>query len=277
MKKYLSVFYLIARESLYKLLGLFVFGGVMQAIVVIYEISQNGENGLFKVFDESELHIAFMLFFILTSVLLCKTGMRFSSDISYTLRRLRIKETDVFVVQCVYNAIILFMGLLLEVILMFALAVFANNKIAEPFATSQSVYLLLFSDRFLINLFCGSDILRIVRNILLCISSAVNYATLSYLIRYQHIWWPALVFCVYFYFSFMFSDLLFDGEKLIVLDDYNDFYSDTGIERNCVLRVYILESDGVKYYCKWYGSLGGENRQIFNYTFFRYSQINTLS
>lgn len=77
--------------------------------------------------------------------------------------------------------------------------------------------------------------------------------------------------------SFMYSDLLFDGEKLIVLDDNEDFYSDTGNERNCVLRVYVLESDGVKYYCKWYGSLGGENRQICNYTFFIYTQINTLS
>lgn len=200
MKKYISVFRLSARESLYRLVLLWVLSFALQGTLTFFALKD--------VLTRAEIPSVPMLFggthfavpviffitLILTAVLLCKTGMQFSSKIGYTLRRLSVSEKTVFVMQSIYNFIMLLLYYVFSVCFYFALISLCAKQFPAELITVQTVYKTFYENGFFANLIGGTDVLRIIRNVTTLASLAVNYAAFSFLFRRGKRWIPAAVY-----------------------------------------------------------------------------------
>lgn len=202
MKKYISVFCLIMRESFFKIFALIILSLAVQASLVFFCMPiAAGEEipSVTAVFDMSKIHIVFYVLITALAVLLCKTGMQFRTSVGYTLKRLRIREESIFFIQCIYNFLIISIAVLLEVILCFYLASFAADNLPEKFITTQSVYLAFYKTQFIQNLFAGRDVLRIIRNIIGMLAFSCNCGALSFLYRRGKKWFGiAIILPIFF-------------------------------------------------------------------------------
>lgn len=188
MKKYLSVFTLIARESLFRIPLLWILSAVAQTVSFVYSVVYKDVqlNAIFSrafEYDGISVFVIFGITLLLTGLLLIKTGMEFRTKSGYTLRRLRIEEKKVFLVQAVYNGLMLFLLILFETVLIFALLNFGYMRIEEKLVTNQSVYLSFYESGFVQNVFSGRDALRAVRNILTVSSLGFSLSAFTFLWR----------------------------------------------------------------------------------------------
>lgn len=206
MKKHLSVFYLIARESIYKLFFSGVLFFALQS-AIYYAVNKDFSfvfSSLGHRLDSKENFTLILVFYaalLLFSLLLIKTGMQFNSKSGYTLRRLRINEKWVFIHQGIYNFLMLMLFFILEVLIMYVLVSFTVAGASEK-AGPQAVYITFYESAFLQNIFAGRDALRAVRNIICIFSYSVNLSAFSYLSRYGKKWIPVFIFAALLYIPF---------------------------------------------------------------------------
>ncbi len=194
MKKYLSVFYLTARESIYKISLLWLISGILQSVsLAVFLVTQPTLPKVSLFSEKAYLPVFFSVTLVLTAVLLAKTGMQFNSKTGYTLRRLLVSEKAVFVLQTVYNFMMLFILLLFEVLLIFLLLTAGKNALSEEFISVQTEYKAFYGDLFIHNLFAGRDVLRIARNILTLFSLGINLSAFSFLFRRNQKWLGAVI------------------------------------------------------------------------------------
>ena len=183
MKKHLSVFMLIARGSIYKLLILFVLltgvEGIVFYLTLQNELMIAAElgmelSGMEYVFSSGRVFWIAALIFLLMTAQLCIVGCNFGSRQSYTLRRLRISEKSVFIWQAVFNALSFLM--LWAVQLGVALALCQWYVSASGETSGQAVMLAFYRHKFLHSLLPLSDITRLIRNILMVFALSVTAA-----------------------------------------------------------------------------------------------------
>ena len=183
MKKYLSVFSLVARESLFRISALWVASAVIQTVLFYFAVLSEDMKKtqlLYRAFEYKQwISGAFALTLLLTGILLMKTGMEFRTKTGYTLRRLRISERSIFLLQSTYNSLMLFLLLLFEFVFMFALMNFGKGFIDEKFITNQTVYTGFYISDVLHNVFAGRDIVMVLRNILMMLSLGFNLSAFS--------------------------------------------------------------------------------------------------
>ena len=224
MKKYLSVFTLVARESLYRISLLWVLSALAQTVSFYYAVIYKDVQSTMAfsrafAYDGISPAVIFGITVLLTGLLLMKTGMEFRTKSGYTLRRLRMEEKKVFLVQSAYNSIILFMLLLSEVVLIFILINAGYLRFDEKFVTNQSVYLSFYESPFVQNVFCGKDILRAARNILMVLSGGVSLSAFTFLWRRNKKFIPAVLLLAVLALSFTMgagiSDVEFDAGILL--------------------------------------------------------------
>lgn len=199
MKKHLSVFSLIARDSIYKIFCLWILSAVLQSVFFSFQLKKQTSAEIPSVkgsFEGAFIWVIFAIFFVITLTMLTKTGMQFSSKTGYTLRRLRISEKNVFLWQSTYNFIMIFLTVIFEILLCFFLAKTAAGALPEKFITNQSIYIAFYDCAFLQNLFAGRDTVRIIRNIIMIISLSINCSAFSYLIRRNKKWLGLIVVIV---------------------------------------------------------------------------------
>ena len=110
MKKYLSVFEMITRSTLYKVLIVLVAMGAVQMSMFWAELMETVDNvsdktgiGMEMIVDKSHLDVPLAVGFVLVTILLCWSGCNIGSNQGYTLRRLQIGERAVFGLQILYN------------------------------------------------------------------------------------------------------------------------------------------------------------------------------
>ena len=190
MKKYISVFSVIARESMVKISVLWVISAVLQAVIFVREMVRGKANDsalisyAFDLFDDKiGLPVVFGLTIIITGFLLMKTGMEFRTRTGYTLRRLRITERQAYVVQSVYNCFMLFMLFVFETALCFFLVKWGTTRIDAKLLTSQTVYLTFYTTIFLKEIFAGRNIVMVIRNLFFIAAMGFNLSAFSYLWR----------------------------------------------------------------------------------------------
>ena len=190
MKKYLSVFSVIARESIWRISFLWIVSAVLQTVFFYREmLSENVQSSkmVAKAFTSYEDNITvpmlFALTILLTGILLMKTGMDFRTRTGYTLRRLRITEKQVYVLQSVYNSLMLFILFLFETALCFAFVNWGTTFFDARYITNQTVYLTFYSSEFLSDMFAGRDIINILRNLLMIASMGFNISCFSHMWR----------------------------------------------------------------------------------------------
>lgn len=213
MKKYLSVFSLITRESIYRLTLLWIVSAFAQLACLTYNFYIDTNNSklqlhslsverLFQSWNDSHISFVFYISLILFVLLLVKTGMEFHSKTGYTLRRLRISENKVFILHGIYNSVTLLMFLVAEVFLFFIFVLVIKNYFPEEIISSQTLYKTFYRSDFIHGLFAGRDILRAVRNVFAMSALGFNLASFSTLIRRGKKWFPAVILIALFYFLY---------------------------------------------------------------------------
>ena len=150
MKRYLSVFEMITRSSIYKVL-LVIVAMVATEIVFFYNAFSAQEGVSFEFYvDKSYYSIIFQVAYILVTIMIVLPGMNIGSIQSYTLQRLSIKESRIFWVQALYNlcAYVLLWGVQLAVIL--GSFVYYQNSLPEgAIVSNQTLFLAFYRGMFM--------------------------------------------------------------------------------------------------------------------------------
>ena len=187
MKKYLSVFFVIARESIYRISFLWLISAIFQIAAFYFEmftehmLSTKLIGEAFAPYgDRICIPLIFALTILFTGILLMKTGMEFRVKTGYTLRRLRISEKQVFVIQSFYNSMMILLLFMLETALCFFLAEWGTTFIDPKYIANQTVYLAFYSSEFISNIFAGRDVMILVRNIIVMVTVGVNLSLFTY-------------------------------------------------------------------------------------------------
>jgi len=160
MKRYSSVFEMIARSSIYKVLA--ILGGMVIAEAIscyttffneapyYKEVTPDMESSLAAYIGWTDFEWIFKIAYVLITIVILLSGMNLGSTQSYTLQRLRIKEKRIFWLQTLYNtlAYVLLWGTQLVVILVSVL-VYQNNLPKGEVWNNQSLFLAAYQNKFL--------------------------------------------------------------------------------------------------------------------------------
>ena len=194
MKRYLSVFEMIARSSMYKVLLAIAAMVVAELIYFYLAITNVHGTSIEEYIDDSYFGIVFKIKYTLITVFLILPGMNIGSVQSYTLKRLRIKEKWIYWLQATYNflAFVLLWGVQLMVILGMII-IFANNSPEGVIITNQTMFLAFYRDQFMHSILPLEDAI----NWLVLISvGAVTALAAAEFTKLQRVGKKALELCV---------------------------------------------------------------------------------
>ncbi len=221
MKKYLSVLSLFIGGSFNKILAAVVLSAIAQLGLFYKTILPYGSEasiGFERAFDFSDAKMIFAIAFLLVAVLLHLTGAEFSSKCSYTLKRLRISEKQVFLCQSIYNALCFMVFLLAEsVTVILAFALYKNHysdieMIKQHFISEQTLFLACYRNNFIHCVIPLDDIIRLIRNILLTVFLGVGSAGFSYFQRNKKFGFEYVIMLLVTVFSFVSPFYDFDAD-----------------------------------------------------------------
>lgn len=179
MKKYLSVFMLFARSSIFKVMLLIVVMAVIEA-GVFYLRTLDVYLGLEAAFENSFTKWIFAAAFIGITVILCSTGSEFGSKTGYTINRLSIKETSVFYWQWIYNTLVYFILWAAQIAVSLALCEIYKAMVDPLRITEQTVFLAYYRSDFLHSLLPLGDSVRWIRNIFMLLGLGAASAFFPY-------------------------------------------------------------------------------------------------
>ena len=162
MKRYTSVFMLLARSTVYKLLAILL--GTAAAHTAAFYLLKPGRT-LEGTFDHIVMQVIFGAGLVLLTLLLVSTLSESGGKLDYTLRRLRVGHRTLFVSQCVYNVACCLIFWAAEVLTIFALC--RVWEAGQEEISHQLVYLAFYRSEFLHSLLPLDDVTRYVRNLLL--------------------------------------------------------------------------------------------------------------
>lgn len=151
MKKYISVFEMLVRSTFYKVL-LVIIAMLAAQTYMFWNVVMNGqegkvEEGLETLVDNSLVIWPLAIGFVLVTVILCLSGCNIGSNQGYTLRRLRIAERTICILQAIYNCICYFLLWASQVALTIGIS-FMYEKQAALF-TNQSIVIAFYRNSFL--------------------------------------------------------------------------------------------------------------------------------
>lgn len=183
MKRYLSIFQLLARSSLYRLLALFLLMGLIQfglfSNVLSAQVSLRSCN-LESAIADARLSWVFTLGALLSFILLAAVGCDLGSRQRYTLRRLPVSEKKLFLCQSVYNSLSYFLLLAAELLITLLLCKLYLAKGDPDLINSQTLMLASYRSPFFHALLPLSDQLLWWRNLLLILSMGIVTALIPY-------------------------------------------------------------------------------------------------
>lgn len=168
MKRHLSIWMLMARSTICKVLGLLLALAAADGVLFALTLRQDTSIlGLEQVLAESHLSIVFGVCMVLLMAVLCLNGCEFSAKQGYTLRRLRVSQREIFPWQAAHNAVCCFWLLAVQTLIVLALCrVYAAQD--PDMVNSQTVFLAFYRVPFLHSLLPLADGWRYVRNAVLC-------------------------------------------------------------------------------------------------------------
>lgn len=198
MKKYFSVFEMIARSSIYKVLGCIAVMAGIEWIVFYREFQENIGATLYGDFLEELVYgdlfkIIFLATYVLITGILVLQGANVGSVQSYTLQRLRIKEKSVFRLQCLYNmmAYALLWGAQVVILLLFTAYFVENQNWLE--LTNQSILLAFYGNYFFHGILPLEDVPGWFLVGFLIVGTAIAAASCTWRQRRGKIGWNLLI------------------------------------------------------------------------------------
>lgn len=184
MKRYLSVFEMIARSSIYKVLLALVAMVVAQGICFYLSILSPSGLGIEDYIEQSHFSLIFKIAYLLITIILVIPGMDIGSKQSYTLKRLRIKEKRIFWLQSLYNmlAYMLLWGAQLAMLLVSCL-VYQKNLPEGINLTNQTMFLAFYRNDFMHTILPLEDTPGWWMLVVICVTTAFTAAEFTKLRR----------------------------------------------------------------------------------------------
>ena len=202
MKKIISVFELLERNTIYKMFMVFTTLGVveiaffwnsMQEQIVLQNSQQEGALGgsLELIVTSSYQYGWYTVAFVLLTMILVFSTCNFGSVQSYTLKRLRISEWKLFWMQSIYNFLcyVLLIGVQLGFLLVMGYLYTNHNEDA----TNQTLFLAFYRNAFMHSILPMEEWSRLIINIFMYGGMAVTAATVPYFQRNRKLIWEAVV------------------------------------------------------------------------------------
>ena len=174
MKKHSSVFMLMARSTIYRVLGLLILMTVAEAGLFWLRLQQGAIDGNFSleaIISESRLSWACAAFFLFVNVIL-SWGSYTISD-TYTAARLSVSGKAVYLWQCVYNMLCYLLFWMVQILIAIGLCRVYEAMAPAEFVSNQTVFLAFYRSKFLHSFLPFEDTWVWVRNILLVVALGV--------------------------------------------------------------------------------------------------------
>ena len=166
MRKYLSVFGLYARSSIYRVLGVLFIMGVaeaglflhkLQAALADYKNMQSADEfgrgpemlHFEEILESCHMPLCFALAFIMVTIFLCLPGTEFQSKTGYTLRCLSVSERSVLLIQWAYNMAVYTILLSVQVLICLCLGLVYMQEAPAELIGNQTVFLAFYRSEFL--------------------------------------------------------------------------------------------------------------------------------
>ena len=174
MKKHSSVFMLMARSTIYRVMGLLILMAVAEAGLFWLRLQQGAIDGNFSleaIISESRLSWACAAFFLFVNVIL-SWGSYTISD-TYTAARLSVSGKAVYLWQCVYNTLCYLLFWMVQILIGIGLCRVYEAMAPAEFVSNQTVFLAFYRSNFLHSFLPFEDTWVWVRNILLVVALGI--------------------------------------------------------------------------------------------------------
>lgn len=161
MKRYLSVFEMIIRCSIYKVLGILGIMIALEAGLLAFAWNQpiaTMQPSLEEWIERSWICIPFLFAYWGVTKVLSSSGTNVGSMQAYTLQRLRIAEKRVNLLQCIYNIFCYTLLWMTQVLVFFvASGVYMKYK-TGAILTNQTIFLAFYRNTFMHSILPMEDI-----------------------------------------------------------------------------------------------------------------------
>lgn len=185
MRQHLSLLMLAAGSTIYKILLLLALMAAGQSLL-FYQATQKGLAAETPLPLEEIVTSSHMIWlaggaFLILMVLLTLTGTEFKgSKLRYTLGRLAVDERVAVLWWTLYNAICIFVFLVVELLLVYVLGRFYLAKMDGAFINQQSLWLAFYRNKFMHGLLPLADKSLYARNIVFTLSLGLTAACFSF-------------------------------------------------------------------------------------------------
>ena len=188
MKKYLSVFGLFARGSVYKVLITTVLMAIAEFIVFYHKLkyairlsAEFSMEHLETIIDQSMINWIFPLCALIITLTLFITGSENNNaKTGYTIRRLSISEREVFFCQTIYNILTYIFLWAVQAVTVFGLCVLYTNSAPTDAVGNQTIFLAFYRNELLHSIIPISDMSIWIRNIFIAIGLGFAAAEFPY-------------------------------------------------------------------------------------------------
>lgn len=206
MRRHISVFALIARNSLYKILAILLVMCVLQCslfcfcfhetlksynanIDAVDQVTERtveapelteGVKRFEKLIIQSFFPQIFAVFFLFITLCLCLTGTEYSVQTGYTLCRLSISEKQIFLHQAIYNMLIYLLTVTVQICVIFSLGIFYTMNTPTEFVSNQTLFLAFYRSDFLHSLLPLDEFALWIRNGIGCVTLGFAAAEFPY-------------------------------------------------------------------------------------------------
>lgn len=181
MKKYVSVWMLLARSTIYKILDVSVLAAIVEFILFYRTYKKEVFSEMFQleyVVAQSGIMWVFVVLVILTIILLGQNGYEFTGKQSYTWKRLQITEKSIFLLQVTYNVACFLMVWAIQLFVAILFGKLYLNWTTPQLISGQTLFLAFYRSNFLHTLLPLEDIVIWIRNFVVIVLWSVICANL---------------------------------------------------------------------------------------------------
>ncbi len=207
MKKHLSVLGVLARMSIYKILGVLLLTGLVEITCFYSRLERElsyvdaevgaGVAQIEHLIDNNVLSWCIGVSFVLVFILLAVSGTERGARCGYTLRRLSVSEKEVFLLGTLYNTLMLVFFCAVQLVLSYAMCVLYVNRVPAEHVGAQTVFLAFYRSDLLHSLLPLSDILLWMRNISLAMALGCAASGYSFYQRRKKFSASAIALCIF--------------------------------------------------------------------------------
>lgn len=197
MKRYLSVFEMIIRCSIYKVLGILGIMIALEAGLLAFTWNQpiaTFQPNLEEWIERSWICIPFLFAYWGVTKVLSSSGTNVGSMQAYTLQRLRISEKRVNLLQCIYNIFCYILLWMTQVLIFFVTSDVYMKYKTGAILTNQTIFLAFYRNTFMHSILPMEDIFGWFTLAFFIVLGGILTTLFSHKQRYGKTDWALIVF-----------------------------------------------------------------------------------